>query len=970
MKLHFSISYRNISAVMLTAFATMCGGGTACFANTVTTVPQVTARVTVSTATDYTITGTTPFTSAGSVNLTGADAVVILKAVIPSATLKSYMDNILINGTKSVNGSNCTVQIYGAGTIVLPYTMSSGGLTVYTGENFGGESKTYPPAVTYTSLGTFANAIRSFKLRRGYMACIGTSASFNKVYVASDADLEVSALPKTMSGKVNFLRVLPWIWTGKKGFAGGDMTANSILNTTEFYGWDAGNYSRTDREYTPQHHHIGWPAIGDCTGHSDGTAILGNNEPDNLNDAKEQVATVANVLASWPQMMSGGQRLGSPAVSGNLSGWLYPFIDSIDAKGYRCDFVAVHAYWNSNPTNFMNSLKSISDRTGRPLWITEFNYGANWTSEWWPASDHSITTANWERERAWMAELIPLLEAAPYVERYYIYNWVQDCRMVYVAVSNHTKCTGGCTATIKANDAARIAAIKAAGGTYATTVNDTLEYYLSPAGKAYSSTSGAQLAYTGKYQIEPTFPYQKPYGLAYTYGAASQTVTLSWQNPNGVQTDSAYIERKLDMGNYVVLDTLYSNAAVANTYRDALKNLDNGLYTYRIHNFDSDGMQRYTSTVSVTKGGAEGAEGFQYGSMTLANTDFTYVSYTPLQDGSKPLVFVSPSTFNNNLSTTMVAPAEHLASVTSTQFKFQYFPWTYPSSIPTTLSKSETSNFLVIKPGSYTFGNMKLVAAAVPSKVGSDTLAVTFDEPFAEDVTPVVFTTALVSMNIYPYMLKTWDVSNKGFKVRAMRQAAWDGTQYTYMPSQTVYYLAVTPGQASMDNGQVLTADTSSTAIYGSVKRSVALKNGSGKAYSFDDTPLLFVQSQTYNMPAATLLRVTEPTTSSEGVWTSYVFRQVDGSATSVSNTSKTADKVGWFALSTDKSYVDRIGAVTDGGTVPLIVNVIGRRISMAGGRPCKVYNLSGEAVNAGSQLAPGLYIVRCGTQSAKVLVR
>jgi hypothetical protein len=84
-------------------------------------------------------------------------------------------------------------------------------------------------------------------------------------------------------------------------------------------------------------------------------------------------------------MMSGGQRLGSPAVSSNLSGWLYPFIDSIDAKGYRCDFVAVHAYWNSNPTNFMNSLKSISDRTGRPLWITEFNYGANWTSEWWPS---------------------------------------------------------------------------------------------------------------------------------------------------------------------------------------------------------------------------------------------------------------------------------------------------------------------------------------------------------------------------------------------------------------------------------------------------------------------------------------------------------------------------------------------------------------------------------------------------------
>jgi hypothetical protein len=76
------------------------------------------------------------------------------------------------------------------------------------------------------------------------------------------------------------------------------MTANSILNTTEFYGWDAGNYSRTDREYTPQHHHIGWPAIGDCTGHSDGTAILGNNEPDNTE--RRQGAGGHGGTTCWP----------------------------------------------------------------------------------------------------------------------------------------------------------------------------------------------------------------------------------------------------------------------------------------------------------------------------------------------------------------------------------------------------------------------------------------------------------------------------------------------------------------------------------------------------------------------------------------------------------------------------------------------------------------------------------------------
>jgi hypothetical protein len=85
MKLHFSISYRRISAVVLTAFAVMCGGAPVVPGqHGRTTVAQVTSGVTVSTATDYTITGTTPFTSAGSVNLTGPDAVLILKAVIPS----------------------------------------------------------------------------------------------------------------------------------------------------------------------------------------------------------------------------------------------------------------------------------------------------------------------------------------------------------------------------------------------------------------------------------------------------------------------------------------------------------------------------------------------------------------------------------------------------------------------------------------------------------------------------------------------------------------------------------------------------------------------------------------------------------------------------------------------------------------------------------------------------------------------
>jgi hypothetical protein len=536
-----------------------------------TSTSQVTGAVTVSAATDYVVTGTTPFATAGSVNLTNDGAALILKNVIPSKTLSTYLTNIFINGSQAVSGTNCTVSIYNSGTIVLPYTVASSGLTVYTGENFTGSSAVYHPSSVNSALGTFNNAIQSVKLRRGYMACLATSSDgtgYNRVYVANGGDLEISALPAALKGKVSYIRVLRWQWPSKKAYSGTDMTANALLNTTSFYGWNASDYSRTDREYVPQHHHEGWPAISECTSHSDGTAILGNNEPDNQNDSKQKFSTVSEVLANWPAMMKGGQRLGSPAVSSNLSGWLYPFIDSIDAKGYRCDFVAVHAYWYEQPSAFMSGLKAIYDKVKRPLWITEFNYGANWTN--WAGSDRTGSTANYELERAWMATLIPLLDAAPYVERYFVYNWVEDCRKVY--------------------------------NTSDATLSSTS--YLTPAGQAYVNTATSQLAYSGAYDAVPAFNYVAPYSLACT--PSRSKIALTWYNANGEQTEKTYVERKVGTGSYVVLTTLSGSEKKSFGYTDAdLTQIATGDYTYRIHNFDSDGTERYSSEVTVSATAAE-----------------------------------------------------------------------------------------------------------------------------------------------------------------------------------------------------------------------------------------------------------------------------------------------------------------------------------------------------------------------------
>ena len=57
---------------------------------------------------------------------------------------------------------------------------------------------------------------------------------------------------------------------------------------------------------------------------------------------------------------------------------------------YRCDFVVIHAYWGTNEAAnaqaWYNRLKAIYDATKRPIWITEWNNGASWTTESWPSN--------------------------------------------------------------------------------------------------------------------------------------------------------------------------------------------------------------------------------------------------------------------------------------------------------------------------------------------------------------------------------------------------------------------------------------------------------------------------------------------------------------------------------------------------------------------------------------------------------
>ena len=175
-----------------------------------------------------------------------------------------------------------------------------------------------------------------------------------------------------------------------------------------------------DAEYVPMRHNAGWQAFSVIESRRYSTHVLGFNEPDNPND--DGPMTVDETVAMWPKLMKSGLRLGSLATTDGGLNYLYEFMDKCDALNYRVDFVAVHFYrGGQSPWNLYSFVKGVHDRTGRPIWITEWNNGANWTSETWP-SNVSEQQAKQLRD---MTAFFNMLDTCSFVERHAVYNAVE-----------------------------------------------------------------------------------------------------------------------------------------------------------------------------------------------------------------------------------------------------------------------------------------------------------------------------------------------------------------------------------------------------------------------------------------------------------------------------------------------------------------------------------------------------------------
>ena len=374
------------------------------------------------------ITGTGNPIAGSVIHLNSPDAWLLMTGFAPSQVASTFLSRVRVNGANAVLDGNVRVAQYGRGAVVIPHAPDFSPLEVFDGRYFTGPSKRLDSYTAYNNalLGPMATNISSFKLKRGYTATFaqqenGTGVSRN--YVAQDGDLEVGLLPSSLENSVRYVRVFPWRWAGKKGVAG---NIEPDLSVDWLYNWNLDRNSPLDWEYTPIRQVRYWPDLNQDWKARGATHVLGYNEPDHTDQAN---MTVNDAIYSWPDLLWPGLRVGAPAVSDGGLSWLYDFMAQADGAGLRVDFVPVHYYRcygnagdpNGTATQFYNYLKGIYDVVKRPLWVTEWNNGANWTG---------CADPTFAQQQAAVAAMIDMLDSTPFVERYALYNWVEDVRRV------------------------------------------------------------------------------------------------------------------------------------------------------------------------------------------------------------------------------------------------------------------------------------------------------------------------------------------------------------------------------------------------------------------------------------------------------------------------------------------------------------------------------------------------------------
>lgn len=969
-----------LKQLTLALFLTL--GLAASAANEKTTVTQVTDAVQLTTDVDYIISGDTPFTTAGSVDIQNTEhAVLIISSIKPSLVLSNWMDYIYINGQKAVDGTNCQVKMYNRGTIIFPYASNIQPLTCYTETNFAGEScSNYSEGHSGGFMKTLTdnllnNKIRSFKLKRGYMVtfAIGTGGwGYSRCFIADQEDLEVSSLPKILDQKISSYRIFKWFNAHKAGIGdSNDQNAINALGASWCYRmWPdpQGLNYLPDCEYVPHHYKENYPTYGSLGTKEFSCHIKGNNEPGN--SADEGQCDVDAVLANWEEGMRTGMRLLSESSHDGSMSHLKAFIDSIDARGWRCDILDLHCYW---PSGTFDNLTWYSDYYGnkRPIWISEWVWGASWNNNgiFGAVSDkNDYSKANQQTCYNGTKPILDVLNSNTRVERYAYWNSEAPASKIY---------NGGLSIL----------------GEYYATMNDGIGYNAANDFIPKDTRLGALST------------------LTCNYNRTKKTAALTWTDPNGELSEKITVQCKLPgTTTYKDIATITSkdknsSSGVAYSYTDTPS--EPGSYIYRVKAVTYNNKTLYSGEATINVDPAQGTSEIQYGKLVLDNLDENTIYYSE-SFSETPCVFIGTIT---NKNSSFYAGNVTASKSSKSSFTYQLFPWQTNSA--TSLKNNEEIPFLALKatynsetytysPRHYQFGDLDCEVGLVKSEKAStnswtDTTTVVFATPFPEGVIPVVlteikkpsYTSGSTKTTLCP---RIFDVTNTGFKFIIYSE---DASGRTVGSGQNVSYLAITPGIGTADeeNEIIIAAGHGvNSAVYGS-----SLRENAFYLQSYDETeqemkseqlylykPTIFTALQTNNYPAVCMLRRTDVTTTDgDGTtWTTGVKVKrimdhnltVDGTTVSTTTTNeKYQDMLGWVAIATYQEGGSAPTAIQslpiEESSMPIKPYVSNGRIYLNGIPAKNVYNITGKQVT-NTTLSNGIYIVKTNGKSIKVLVK
>ncbi len=892
-------------------------------ANTQQTVTQVTEAITLTEDVDYHISSTTPFTTTGSINIVNTDHAVVIMDNLRPTLAKAYLGYISINGEPAVDGTNCQLKLYARGAIVMPYGGSSFyPLTVFEGEDFTGDSynklfEGHNGSGFMKDLPTsWNNRIKSFKLKRGYMVTFALKSGgygYSRCFIADNEDLEMN-LPALMANRISSYRLFKW-YDSRKANLAHTLYTSALLATrssTAFeHNFHANDYLLPDIENFPAHYKRSWPSASQVGSMETSPHLKHDNEPLNHDDEEwyESLDEAVNgTLATWEQFMRTGRRIMTPSSWDGTNGeeLLHRVLDSIDARGWRCDIIDMHCYW---PEGSFNNLKGWVNRHNRPIWITEWVWGASWNrngifgvaSSW-----DNPTEADYQKNKEGIQRITDKLNSWDYVERYFYWNEERVVSKVYL--DNGT---------------------------------------LTPAGEYYANMEDPVTSTKGVNYIPTAPPTKAITDLTGSYVPRTGICTLKWTNMNGDLSDVVALQRKIDSGTW---QTVYSFKGTEN---EDLTNLSipdtiepGAVYTYRVVDTLYNKAVKTSNEYKFYTAQSAGTDALQYGTITSMPTLQAY-SYFQTPFTTQPVIVTGSATYKNLATTSNpIGIVNNPLSITKgasgnyEYFNYQEKPWYYFSGtdfVQMTATKEESTNFIAAQPGCGKIGDLQYEAGYVSTNEETDgsyasgtsvkgtVVEVKFMQPFEE--APVVMVTPIHSSAALAVMTwRIYDVTAEGFKLQLLQQK---GETRTYT-GRKVGYIAIEKG-TGRDNGKLYTVGDSTYTF-----RTSQVKLNYPVTYSA--TPLAMAQLQTYNHQAAAIMRI-------PSVKTNYAnFRmQVDPSDTdNILSTSVSAtENVGYILIGDDPDY-DGIENITTPATAP---------------RDTRIYDLSGRRVQHG-QLRKGVYII------------